>query len=346
MRDPVRVVILGSGQMGQGIARLLRQKEGLELAGLFARRAGRAGQELGALLGAEPLGLTISNDLAALLKQTKPDIAIQATSSRLAEARGEIATLLQHGVNVITIAEEMAWPRASSPAIAEELQRLAVANGVALLGTGINPGFVLDLLVITLSGVCQDIRAIHASRINDLSPYGPSVLDTQGVGLSEEAFYRGLEEGSVVGHFGFNESIAMIAATLGWEIGRIEQRRTPIIARVKRETPHVTVEPGMVAGCHHTAVAYRDDKPVITLDHPQQIQPEREGIETGDTIEILGTPDIRLAGSPEIPGGMGTAALAINMIPRLLNAAPGLYSMAELPVPAAIMGDVRAMLRH
>ncbi len=332
MSEPIRVLLLGTGQMGQGIARLLLQKQGMELVGVVSRSSHRS------LSGIE---LPVDHDLAAAIERTAPDIAIQANCSRLQEARGEIETLLQRGVNVISIAEEMAYPRASAPETASQLHQLALDNGVALLGTGINPGFVLDLLIIALSGVCHDIRAIHASRINDLSPYGPSVLDTQGVGLSEEAFYKGLEEGSVVGHFGFNESIRMIADTLGWELERIEQSREPIIASVRRESPHVVVEPGQVAGCHHRAIAYRHGEAVITLDHPQQLQPQREGVETGDSIEIKGRPDIQLSGSPEIPGGEATAALAVNMIPRVLNAAPGLYSMAELPVPAAILGDAR-----
>jgi len=100
-----------------------------------------------------------------------------------------------------------------------------------------------------------------------------------------------------------------------------------------------------VAGCFHKAVAYRHEKPVITLIHPQQIHPHLEGVTTGDTIEIKGTPDIRLAGSPEIPGGIGTCALAVNMIPRLLNSGPGLHCMADLPVPAAILGDARSFIR-
>jgi 4-hydroxy-tetrahydrodipicolinate reductase len=91
----------------------------------------------------------------------------------------------------------------------------------------------------------------------------------------------------------------------------------------------------------HTAVAYRTGKPVITLIHPQQVHPHLEGVETGDSIEIHGTPDVRLAGSPEIPGGLGTVALAVNLIPRALDAAPGLHSMADLPVPAAMLGDAR-----
>ena len=346
LQEPVSTLILGTGQMGGGIARLVLEKPGLELVGAYARRSERAGIDLGRATGlGRDTGLAIDNDLERLLGQCGPRIAIQATCSRLADAAPEIATLLRHGVDVISIAEEMAWPAASSADIAGELHRLALEHGASVLGTGINPGFVLDLLIIALSGVCTEIESISANRVNDLSPYGPTVLESQGVGLTPEQFRRGLEAGTVVGHFGFAESIRMIASAVGWEIEAIEETREPIVTSVPRETPFIRLVTGDVAGCHHRAVAYRGGSPVITLDHPQQVLPGAEGTETGDCIEIRGTPDIRLAGSPEIPGGQGTVALAVNMIPRVLNAAPGLYSMADLPVPAAMLGDARQFLR-
>jgi hypothetical protein len=335
--EPLRVMILGTGQMGCGIARLVLQKKGLALVGAYARRAVRSGRDLGRIAGLErDLGISVGNDLEEVLRSCRPQVAIQATCSRLEDALPEIGALVEQGVDVISIAEQMAWPAASSLQSARELHRLAVDHGASVLGTGINPGFVLDLLIIALSGVCAEVRAISATRVNDLSPYGPSVLSTQGVGLSPEQFRRGLEAGTVVGHFGFAESIQMMACALGWELDRIEEQRDPILSSVERQTPFVRVEPGQVAGCHHRAVAYRDGVPVITLDHPQQVLPEAEGVATGDRIEITGTPDVRLSGSPEIPGGQGTVALAVNSIPRVRSAAPGLYSMADLPVPAAL----------
>jgi 4-hydroxy-tetrahydrodipicolinate reductase len=128
---------------------------------------------------------------------------------------------------------------------------------------------------------------------------------------------------------------------VGWEIERIEETREPIVATVRRETPHVTVEPGQVAGCLHTAIAHGAGRALITLVHPQQVHPQREGVATGDSIEIIGSPGVHLAGSPEIPGGEATCALAVNMIPRVMNAAP----MADLPVPAAMLADARTFLR-
>lgn len=347
MRNPIRVLVLGTGQMGAGITRLLLKKAGLELVGAYGRRVQRTGMDLGQAIGLNRmLGIPISVDLERTISETLPEIAIQATCSTANDALPEISTLLRHGVNVISIAEEMAYPRHCSPAIAEELHWQAVKQGVSILGTGVNPGFVLDLLVITLSAVCADIKSITAKRVNDLSPYGPAVLKSQGIGLSAQDFATGLANGTVVGHIGFKESIHMIAKAVGWEIDEIKETREPIITQVQRKTASVTIEPGQVAGCQHTAVAYAGDKPVITLVHPQQVLPQLAGEETGDTISIKGTPDVHLSGSPEIPGGEATIALAVNMIPRVINAAPGLYSMAELPVPSAMLADARTFLRE
>lgn len=337
--DAIRVVVFGTGQMGAGIARLLLKKPALRLVGVYARRAEREGLDLGMAIGLErELGIAITTDLTELLARTRPQLAIQATCSKLQEAWQELTTLIAHGVDVISIAEEMAYPAATSPARAGQLQRLAAEHGVSLLGTGVNPGFVLDLLIITLTGVCAEVETITATRVNDLSPYGPTVLREQGVGLTPQDFERGVDEGRVVGHVGFEQSLQMIAAALGWKLERIEQTREPIVSTVSRQTPFVTVEPGQVAGCLHTATAYRNGRAVIELVHPQQIRPELEGVETGDRIEIKGSPNINLAGSPEIPGGLATQAVAVNMIPQVLQAAPGLYCMADLPVPAAMLG--------
>jgi 4-hydroxy-tetrahydrodipicolinate reductase len=337
--EAVRVIVLGTGRMGSAIVELLLEKPGLELAGAFGRRRERAGTDVGLAVGrAEPLELAIESDLVALLERTRPAVAIQATCSRLADAEEEIATCLARGVHVISIAEEMAWPAASAPERAARLDALARAHGVVAIGTGVNPGFVLDTLVVTLTGVCARVDAIRARRVNDLAPYGPTVLRSQGVGLAPEAFRAAVDDGAVVGHVGFRESIAMVAAALGWKVERVEETREPIVSSVRRETPHATVEPGQVAGCLHRAVGFVEGRPAIVFEHPQQIRPEAEGVVTEDAIEIDGRPDVRLAGSPEIPGGVATAALAVNLVPRVLAATPGLRAMTDLPPPAAIPG--------
>ncbi|MDP3058278.1 MAG: NADP-binding protein, partial [bacterium] len=188
--------------------------------------------------------------------------------------------------------------------------------------------------------------SIKAVRINDLSPFGPTVMRTQGVGTTPEEFARGIESGAIVGHVGFPESMEMIASALGWKLDRIEQVKEPIISKTYRETPHIKVSPGMVAGCKHIAYGYMNGKCVIALEHPQQIRPEAEAIETGDYIDISGVPNIHMGIKPEIPGGIGTMAMVVNMILPLLKATPGLKTMMDLPVPAALMGDIREILKR
>jgi 2,4-diaminopentanoate dehydrogenase len=338
---PVRVALLGVGRMGSAIGRLVTTKPSLTLVGAVDPRVEVCGRDLGEVIGLDQrLGTPVVGGLDQLFSSAHPDVVVQAACSTMRDAAHDLLACVRQGADVVSIAEELSWPWAQSPAMATHLDEVARRHGVTVLGTGVNPGFVLDLLVVALTGVCQRVDAISATRVNDLSPYGPTVLRTQGVGLTPEAFAAGLADGSVVGHVGFPESIAMVAAALGWVVERVDQVREPIVASVARETAFVRVEPGMVAGCNHTAVGWVGGVPRLRLVHPQQVCPEAEGIATGDTIEIRGVPDLRLSGSPEIPGGVATTALAVNMIPHVRGAAPGLVSMLDLPVPAALAGDV------
>lgn len=335
-----RVVQWGLGAMGSGMARLMLEKEGLELVGGIDMRPDYVGKDLGEVLGAgRKLGVAVTNDPASVLDRAKVDLVVIATTSWTKEQMPDLKKILSAGINCISIAEEMSAPEAQSPALAAEIDALAKANGVSILGTGVNPGFVLDLLVVALSGVCHKVERIEASRVNDLSPYGPTVMKTQGVGTTPEQFAAGVADGSIVGHVGFPESIRMISEALGLGVTRIEESREPIVSKAYRETPHVKVQPGMVAGCAHVAVGYANDKPVVKLVHPQQIHPHLEGQGTGDYINVYGKPEIHLSTGPEIAGGIATMGVAVNMIPHVVAATPGLKSMCDLPVPAALMGE-------
>lgn len=343
MQD-IKVAHWGLGAMGSGIAKLANQKNGLKTVGAFDSDPSKAGRDIGDVIGlGRELSVAVTEPPRFNFTLPDVDLVIIATGSFTSQVYKQIEIALNAGVNVITIAEEMAFAAAGEPQLAAKLDDLAKLNGVSVLGTGINPGFVLDTLVIALTGVCLNVRKITATRINDLSPFGPTVMSTQGVGTSPAEFAAGLKNGTIVGHVGFKESINMIAQALGWEIDEIKETREPIISTVRRQSAYATVEAGNVAGCKHTAQGVAGGRVLIELVHPQQILPELEGVETGDFIEISGEPDISLEIQPEIPGGMGTMAMAVNMIPQVLAARPGLLSMADLPVPAALMGDVRQL---
>ena len=346
--ENVKVIIWGIGAMGSGMAEMLLNKKGVDIVGVCSRRS-HVGKDLFDVLGMDPAGrapIMVTDDIDTLVQKKSADIALIATDSFTKDTFDKIKKVAENGINVISIAEEMAYPKAQEPELTAKMDAIAKENGVTILGTGINPGFVLDLLVLALTGTCINVDYIKASRVNDLSPFGTAVMKGQGVGLTEEAFVNGVADGSVVGHVGFPESISMVAEGLGWKLGDIVQTREPIISNVARETKYVTVEPGNVAGCRHCATGEVDGEIKIDMEHPQQIHPELEGQDTGDYISVVGTPNINMQIKPEIPGGIGTIAMAVNSIPHVINARPGLKTMLDIPVPRAIMGDMRELIER
>ncbi len=337
---PIRVLQWGLGAMGSGMARLMLEKAGLKIVAAVDGRPDFVGKDLGDVLNVgKKLGVLVTNNPDDVLIQDDVDIVILATTSWTKEQLPDLRKIIRAGINCISIAEEMSDPDAQNPDVGKEIDVLAKEHGISVLGTGVNPGYVLDLLVVTLTGGNHSVERIEASRVNDLSPYGPTVMKTQGVGTTPEEFRTGVADGSIVGHVGFPESIHMISEALGLGVDRIEESREPIISKVHRETPHVKVEPGMVAGCAHIGIGYRGNMEVIKLIHPQQIHPHLEDQDTGDYINIYGKPEIHMAIKPEIAGGVATMGIAVNMIPHVVAATPGLKRMIDLPVPAALMGE-------
>jgi 4-hydroxy-tetrahydrodipicolinate reductase len=346
--ENIKVIIWGFGAMGSGMASMLLKKKGVEIVGVCDRNKERVDKSMYEVLGIERGNrneVIIRKNIEDVITHEKcADVVLLATDSFTKNAFDKIKFCLEKKINVISTAEEMAYPQAQSPELAEEMDRIARENGVTVLGTGINPGFVLDLLILALTGTCETVENIKAARINDLSPFGHAVMEEQGVGITVDEFEKRIKEGTLAGHVGFPESIRMIADGIGWNIEKIEQTKDPIISNTERKTKYAEVKPGNLAGIRQRGFGYVNGEVLIEMDHPQQILPEKENIETGDYIWIKGNPNINLQIKPEIPGGIGTIAMCVNMIPHVINSRPGLKTMLDLPVPRAIMGDMRDLI--
>ena len=346
--ENIKVLLWGFGAMGSGMAEMLLKKKGVDITGVCDMHPQRVGKSIYELLGT-PRGnraeVIISNDIKSLVSEGCVDIALLATDSFTAKAFDKIRYLLENKLNVISTAEEMAYPKASEPELTKQLNAIAKDNGVTVLGTGINPGLIMDLLVVALTGACIDVDEIEAERVNSLSPFGPAVMEEQGVGITQEEFAEGVMNNTLAGHVGFNESVGMIADAIGWKLsGPVKQSMEPIVSNVFRKTKYVEVQPGNVAGCSMKGFGYVGGEEKIRMIHPQQVEPQLEGTDTGDYIRIKGTPDIHMAIKPEVPGGIGTIAMCVNMIPHVINSRAGLKTMIDLPVPRAIMGDMRDLV--
>ncbi len=347
-KETVKVAIWGFGAMGSGMAKMLLTKQGVEIVGVCDRHEDRVGKDMYEVLGVDRgdrAPVVIQDDIENVLSEKSCDLCLCATDSFTKNAFPRLKTVLEKKINVISTAEEMAYPQAQQPELAAELDRIAKENGVSILGTGINPGLIMDLLVVVLTGCMTDVEHIEAKRVNSLSPFGHAVMEEQGVGITVDAFNKGVEDGTLAGHVGFPESIRMIADAIGWSVGDIKQQMAPIVTTVDRKSPHGFAAAGNVAGVSMTGQGYVDGEVKIDMIHPQQIEPEMEGTYTGDYITIKGTPEVNMSIKPEVEGGLGTIAMCVNMIPQVINADPGLKTMLDLPVPRAIMGDMRNFVK-
>lgn len=346
--EKVKVVIWGFGAMGSGMAKMLLNKKGVEIVGVCDRNEARVNKSLYEVLGVERKDrkeVIINDNIDEVLTEGCCDVCLCATDSFTENAFPRLKFALERKVNVISTAEEMAYPQAKNPELSKKLDMLAKENGVSILGTGINPGLIMDLLVVCLTGCMTDVEHIEAERVNSLSPFGPAVMEEQGVGITKEEFNKGVEDGTLAGHVGFRESIKMIGDAIGWDVEKFEQQMKPIVTSVDRKSPYGFAAKGNVAGVNMTGQGYVDGDAKIDMKHPQQIEPEMEGTHTGDYIRIKGTPEVNMSIKPEVEGGLGTIAMCVNMIPQVINAQPGLKTMIDLPVPRAIMGDMRELIK-
>ncbi len=339
--EELRVVCVGLGPIGKAIAKGLLEKKGVKIVGAVDVAPDLIGKDLGEVLELDKkLGVTVRDDLDKLLDEVKADIAVIATKSYLPDVYPQIESCIKHCVNVISTCEELSYPYYRYPELSAKIDTLAKDYGVTVLGTGINPGYLMDALPIMLTGACTRVDSIKVIRMMDSKkrriPYQKKI----GTGLSPEEFKKMIEEKKITGHVGLTESIAMIAAALGWKLDEIKEFPPEPVIADKEVQAYVTVKPGQVAGLKSVAHGIKDGKPVIVLEFVSHALVEEEH----DTVIIEGTPRIEEKKIGGVHGDIGTVAVVINMIPKVINAPPGLFTMKDLPIPSAVVEDLRIYL--
>lgn len=335
----VRIVLYGVGAVGTLIAKFLLDKEGVEIVGAIDTAKDKVGRDLGEVLGLrKKLDITVANDAEMLLKQTRPDIVVHATSSFLKDTYPQIAAIVKNGVNVVSTCEELSYPHSTEPKLAEELDFLARKHDATVLGTGINPGFLMDTLVITLTAPCQKIEKIEATRVMNAATRRVPFQRKIGAGLTLEEFKQKIEGKHITGHVGLEQSIRMIADALAWKIDKIiVEPVEPVLAKKASESKDIKVKAGNAAGLKQKAKGIMNGKEVIVLHFEAYIGAEKEY----DAVTIKGVPNVNQKIEPCIHGDKGTIAMIVNSIPKVINAKAGLLTMKDLPVPSAALDDMR-----
>jgi len=320
--------------IGKRLAKHLLSKEGIEIIGAIDINPNIIGKDLGEILGQEKIGVIISDDVDKVLKESKPDIVCHSTMSYLRQTYDQFEGILKHGVNIISTCEELGYPyvEKESTELAQKLDKIAKENSVTMLGTGINPGFLMDTLPIFLTGPCEEVETIYITRQMDAATRRIPFQKKIGAGMSVPEYRDAIENHKITGHVGLEQSIQMIADALGWEIDEIMvEMPEPITFDHDVASDAIQVPAGYVAGGSQMAYGVNNDMKLITMDFKAYIGAPEEF----DSVNIKGVPPINNRITPCVHGDHGTIAMVTNMIPHIINAEPGLKTMSELPIPHA-----------
>lgn len=335
MSSPVRVLQYGVGPIGLACIRtiLAKQETGqLVLAGAVDISPEKVGRDVAELLGGglSPTGILVSDDTAAVLAETTPDVVLHTTTSFLDRVHGQIKECIRCGVPVVSSTEELSFSYDRHPGLSASLHKEAVKHGVAVVGTGVNPGYAMDTLALMATGVCTDVSEVHAVRVVDAGKRRKPLQLKVGAGLSAREFEEKKATG-VFGHIGLRESLFFVAKGLDWPLDRVDEQLHPVLADAEISTPFLTAPSGSVAGIHHSITGYVGGRPLLSLDLKMFVGAE----EPRDAVRVVGDPPVDLVVRGGIFGDTATVATLINAIPLVLRASPGLKTMMDLPVPRA-----------
>lgn len=227
---PIRALLVGFGSTNRSVLELALTRPWLKVVGIVVRSPERDGEPASSRVPGALAGLRCSTDLAGTLRVTHPDVAVVATATHLADVLPVLATIAPTGTPIVCTAEDLAFIRDGDSDEAARILDLAATHRVPIVATGANPGFVLDLWPLTLSGLAWDVQRLRARRTVDVSVFGPRVRASLGIDVTPTAFRAGIADGSIVGHAGFPESLRILAAAMGRELERIDVVSEPILA--------------------------------------------------------------------------------------------------------------------
>jgi 4-hydroxy-tetrahydrodipicolinate reductase len=327
---PTKVMIMGLGPIGAGVARQLLSRSNFKVVAAVDIDPAKAGKDLGDVLGTgKRSGVTVVADAAAAIRKAKPQVAVLCTSSSLKRVWPQLEGVLRLKLPIVSTTEELAYPWFSNRLLARKIDAAAKKARVAVVGTGVNPGFAMDTLPITLTAICERVESVRVERVQDARIRRLPFQQKIGSGLTPEQFAEKVKDLSVR-HVGLTESVAMIADALGWKLDRITDEIQPKIAQAPVESQFLKVAAGRVCGIVQDGIGYVAGESRIEL----HMQAYLGAPETYDRVRIEGSPRLDVKAYGGYHGDVATASITVNTIPNVLRAAPGLHTMRSLALPS------------
>ena len=327
---PTKVMIMGLGPIGASVARQLLARANFKIVAAVDIDPAKAGKDLGDVLGlAKKTGVTVVADAPAAIRKAKPQAAVLCTSSSLKLVWPQLESVLKLKLPIVSTTEELSYPWLSNRTLARKIDAAARKAKVAVVGTGVNPGFAMDALPITLTAICERVDSLRVDRIQDARIRRLPFQQKIGSGLTPEQFAEKVKALSVR-HVGLTESVAMLADALGWKLDRVTDEIQPQIAQAPVESQFLKVAAGRVCGIVQDGIGYVAGEPRIAL----HMEAYLGAPETYDRVRIEGSPRLDVRADGGYHGDVATASITVNSIPRVLEAAPGLHTMRSLALPS------------
>ncbi|ATB40620.1 dihydrodipicolinate reductase [Cystobacter fuscus] len=323
---PVPVVVMGLGVIGQEIVRASLLSPEVELLGAMDANPQLVGRSLSDVVGVAGLKGKVAGSLEAAVGRRKGVVLLHATGSRLEGVMDQLLQAIQLGLPVVSTCEELAFPFLKYPELAQKLEQAAQRAGVAVLGTGTNPGFVMDRLVATVGQACGPVRHATVTRVVDARTRREALQRKVGAGLTEEEFFA-LVDREQLGHVGLVESAALCALGLGMDCDDFEEEIVPVFAEEDITGGAFPVKKGRVAGIFQSAVGLEEGQERVRLELTIAVGAD----EPGDRIEIEAEPKLVVEIRGGVPGDRATAHMLVNAAPRVTAAEAGLLTVLELP---------------
>ena len=327
--EPIRVVIYGLGQIGMETAKVLLGRRDIQLVGVIDNDPAKRQRDVADLAGmTRPSGVRVSDRADDVLGVTRPHVVILTTGSRFKTVLPQIKECVNARTNVISSCEELLLPHVRFAAQTRELDKLAKSRDVSVLGTGVNPGFIMDTMVLAASAPCLELKSVKIERIVDASTRRENLQKKVGAGLTTTQFRRGVKK-EEHGHVGLLESMYLVAEGLGWSLDKVDEKIRPVVAKKRVRTPHLTVQVGEVAGIHHVVKGFKNRKEVVSLDLQMYVGAKKPS----DRITIEGRPNVNVFFENGIAGDEATIAMLVATVPSMSKLEPGVRSMIDVPVP-------------
>jgi hypothetical protein len=325
----IKIAQFGLGPIGLETLKLAATKPWAEIVGGIDIDPAKIGQSLAELTGVKTLRRRlVYGSLEELVARAKPDLIFHTAVSKFKDAFVQIEPMARRGISVVSSCEELLFPQLREPKLAARLHKLCQRTGARVVGTGVNPGFVMDVLPVCLTGVSREVRAVHVQRVVNASTRRAPLQRKIGSGWPPAQFRRLFKEGKA-GHAGLKESLALIAHCLGWKVKNLVETGDAVVADHDIRTQFLQVKKGQTCGLHQRAEATVNGKVRLTLDLKMYLDAKNPH----DAVQIDGNPPLDVVINGGVAGDQATVAALVNAARGLLHAPPGLLLMTDLPVP-------------